>query len=420
MDRARLDSGWFVGPIVDQPGLVVSSRTDRRAKLREPALDATIKLCGNVLGRFAGHQRATGAEIDRRHLGRAKISADQGSELGRVLRQPGHHALSVGHRRHPTSFSKGVVRETGMDCCEERQGPGKRLLADPEVVVPWRVPGLLGRDARAHAQSHAHQAEERLELGLGQGVGLVMARNDRCRRGQRIGGAQGNIGTSDRDIVDDVAVHHVAKIDDSCDRLVLLVDEDVVVVKVAMDDAAPEPREERDDVGPMVRCERSDPVGERRVGDQGDETLDDVLRVREVPIEIAMEAGMIKGRECAAQTADRATEVAPHGVGRETRDAESGTRQCRDESNELGTVRADLVAQDGRDQPGSESAWLQMEHHRTFRLEHLTPFGDIGQLEDEALPGLGLEEDVLVPFGRKVGCLGSNVVEPLGEGTRVG
>ena len=224
------------------------------------------------------------------------------------------------------------------------------------------------------------------QLGLGQRARLVVTGDDRCGRGQRIGGAEGDVCHRDRDVVDDVAVHHVAKVEDPRDGLARLVDEDVVVVGVAMDDAAPEVREHRDDMGPMVRCKCCDPVGERSVGDQGEIRADDALGVREVPMEITMEGRMIEVRERATQATDRATEVPPQGVRVETRRSECRARQHRDESHELETVHADRGALDGTDQSWGESARLQMEHDRTFGLEHLTPFGRIGQFEDEALP----------------------------------
>ena len=123
------------------------------------------------------------------------------------------------------------------------------------------------------------------QLGLGQRARLVVTGDDRCGRGQRIGGAEGDVCHRDRHVVDDVAVHHVAKVEDARDGLARLVDEDVVVVGVAMDDAAPEVREHRDDMGPMVRCKCCDPLGERSVGDQGEIRADDALGVREVPME---------------------------------------------------------------------------------------------------------------------------------------
>jgi hypothetical protein len=61
-----------------------------------------------------------------------------------------------------------------------------------------------------------------------------------------------------------------------------------------------------------------------------------------------------------------------------------------------------------------------MEHGRAFGLEHLTPFGRIGQFEDEALARLGLEEDVLVALRRKVERRGPNVVQLLGDSARLG
>ena len=95
---------------------------------------------------------------------------------------------------------------------------------------------------------------------------------------------------------------------------------------------------------------------------------------------------MIEVRERATQATDRATEVPPQGVRVETRRSECRARQHRDESHELATVHADRGALDGTDQSWGESARLQMEHDRTFGLEHLTPFGKIGQFENEALP----------------------------------
>src|SRR6476661_5886329 len=141
MDRTRLGSRRLVRPGIDQPGLVVSPGTDRRAALGEPALYAEIEFGWSVLGRFAGNQRAAGAEIDRCHRSRAQIAADQGREPCRLLRQPGHDPRGMRHGRQATGIAKGVVRESWMDRREDRQRPGQGYLADPKVVVPGAFRG---------------------------------------------------------------------------------------------------------------------------------------------------------------------------------------------------------------------------------------------------------------------------------------
>src|SRR6476646_11734429 len=118
MDRTRLGSRRLVRPGVDQPGLVVTPRTYRRAALGETALYAAIEFCWSVLGRFAGNQRAAGAEIDRCHRGRAQIAADQGREPCRLRRQPGRDPWGMWHRRQATGIAKGIVRESWVDGCE--------------------------------------------------------------------------------------------------------------------------------------------------------------------------------------------------------------------------------------------------------------------------------------------------------------
>ena len=217
-----------------------------------------------------------------------------------------------------------------------------------------------------------------------------------------------------------MTVDHVAEVEDPRDGLPRFIDEDVVVVRVAVDDTLPEVREHRDDMGRMVRGQLRDPCRDRGVRDHREIRTHHAVGVREIPMEVAMEGCVIKGRERLVHATERATQIATECVRVQWCRAEGRAGKRRDEPNETGTVLGDLGAVDRTDEPRCESARLQVTHDRTLGFEHLTPLRDVGQLQDEALSRLCAEEDVLVAFGREVRRHGPHAVEALGECGRVG
>ena len=107
----------------------------------------------------------------------------------------------------------------------------------------------------------------------------------------------------DREVGDAIAVDHVAEVDDAGDALAarlhvrVAADENVVVVRVAVDDGARKPIEKRRRVSVESVGERVDRRAELGVDEHRPLSRDDRARVGDVPIEVAMNRRMVEVRK---------------------------------------------------------------------------------------------------------------------------
>ena len=132
------------------------------------------------------------------------------------------------------------MREPRMNGGQLWQRVSNRRLADAQVVAIG-ILSLLGRGhADAQAQSHRHQPEERGHFIVCQRMHSVIAGRHSAGGTQRVGLAERRVRHRDGEVVDGMAEHHVAEVNEPRHALSPDVDQNVVVVGVAVDRAAPQ------------------------------------------------------------------------------------------------------------------------------------------------------------------------------------
>ncbi len=156
--------------------------------------------------------------------------------------------------------------------------------------------------------------------------------------------------------------------------------------------------------------EVADDRQQRRVRHSRQRVPDARGRTAEVPIEVAVQRGMIEARERAVQRADGSSKVFEQRVCVSCGVAERLPIDPRDEADEV-TVGAcdDPVGRRVQDfqRHGHEAGRREVLHDEVLGLEHGAAFARVGDLEDEPRPARLRQADVLVALARqRSGCAG--------------
>ena len=101
----------------------------------------------------------------------------------------------------------------------------------------------MRRDARAHAEPHRSETEQRVQLILREASDAHVATHEMRERVERIVGAEHHVRRRDREVGDGIALDHVAEVHDAAHVQVVAArdaaaDENVVVVEIVVDRSA--------------------------------------------------------------------------------------------------------------------------------------------------------------------------------------
>ena len=294
---------------VDPARLVVPPHADRDAcalHLVEDPLGERAGLGGLRVGAEEGAAHAQvedeagrGAEVHVQHRRRPR------------LLEPRDDGRASGDGREPARLAEDVVGETrvhAVQALERLPGGG---LAHRDVGVAGRVSRPHRRAGHAHREARPGEREQQPDLLLPEREGGVVARDDRGGGGQRVVLAEERVRGRDRGLRDEEPVVHVAEIEEAGHRAgegTGRAHEDVVVVGVAVDDAAPQAGERRRDLGLVT--------GERPL-DEGPpcrvlhvvERAADPRGAGEVPLEVAVGLGVLEARERLVHLAEEPAEA---------------------------------------------------------------------------------------------------------------
>src|SRR5262245_13128775 len=203
-----------------------------------------------------------------------------------------------------------------MNPGEPRQRVSNGLLADGEVIVAWPLLLLMRANTGAHTQPQAREAEERGQLFISERVLRMVALDDFNRGSQRVGFVKRGVSDRDGEIGHGETVDQIAEINQPDDALVFrteiiaAADDHIVIVRVVVNRALAKPRQDRLDIAFKLVREVDYESPHFVVLDQRPVFTNHAQAVGQIPVEIAVNGGMIKTGERAIKLADAPSEIA--------------------------------------------------------------------------------------------------------------
>ncbi len=412
---------------VPGPHLIVAADPDRRPG--GPHLpEEELRPAGGVARvRRRIELDARSAQVERDRLRRAERAPEHGREPTFLPPQHLHNPRRARTRIPPAGSPEPIVAERGAHLRQLlEETPAGRLVDREVLVVGARLPPV-SRDDGAGAQPQQDEREERLDLGLSQAIRRVIASHDLSGGGQRIPLAHHHVGRRDREVAHRVRLDEVAEVHDPHDptrgegiapgrRLRY---EDVVVVRVAVDDARPQARQQRSRPSVELRGEALDPLPPRRILHVREILLHDSATPPEVPVQLAPRRGVRKALQGPVDRPEKLSEVAqelpalrprarerrPGHVGEEPREMKGpvGPLRVPDElARQAGADAREDVAGFGGGEPGQ---------HLVLPLEYRGLLARLRELEHVFRARLRCEVEVLVALARQRACLRANAVQ---------
>ena len=239
---------------VDPARLVVTPHADRDPRAPHRGEDPLGQGPGLDGRGVRAEEEAADAEVQDEAGRLPQVRVEDGPPLHPL--EPRDDRRAVGDGREPAGRPERVVGEAGVDPVEPLERGPRRGLAHRDV-------GVAGGRARphrgvrnTHRETRADEGEEERDLLRLEREGGVVAGDDRGRRGERVVLAQERVGRRDRRLRHEEAVVQVAEIEEARHLAGMGVgraDQDVVVVRVAVDDAAPQAGEGGHDLRLVAR-----------------------------------------------------------------------------------------------------------------------------------------------------------------------
>ena len=339
-----------LGRGVEQPGLAVPADRHGVRVAVDVAADQPVEALRTRAGVGRADQVAADGQIEREGPQLRPRDAEQGRGL-----RGGEVGAHLGSRRVRLEAARGaqaVEREPRAHRYEQRQRAPGRVLVDGEVGVVRALRALHGRMHPAEREPGEHEVPQHVELGLGQRVLGVEAGGDVGERADRIAARQDVVRRRHGHLGDDHRVHQVAEVDEPDDAREALgrrvrraaVDQDVVVVGVAVDHRVRQSRQSRLDV---AREPGGDLVEERAPGGVGDGvavTGDDLAGAHDVPVEVAVGVRMVEPLERVGEPPEHRAQVAPQRRRRGCRVRHQRPRQVLEQAHEVAVDLGDLRA----------------------------------------------------------------------------
>ncbi len=191
--------------------------------------------------RIGAEKTAADAEIENEARRAAEICVEDRGCRGGIVHEPTLDLFALWHRRQAARFAKNVKREARVNLREALEGIPGGLLTDGDIGVVGLKRLAVGGIGDAHGQPHGDQRVENRQLGLLQCESPVISRHNGGCRAEHVLLSQDGVRSGDGRLSHSQPVVHVAKIDhaDHFSRLrPRSADEYVVIVRVAIDDAA--------------------------------------------------------------------------------------------------------------------------------------------------------------------------------------
>ena len=363
----------------------------------------------------AADNRAGDAEIEHERRLDPEVDAEHRRERRGPRGEPALHRRARRNRREAAGAARGRRRDPERDPREPGQRAGQRRLADPEVRVAGMAALLVRGEAGAHAQPQRGEAEHRRHLRLGERAAGAVAVHEVPQHRQRSRRVEHGVRGGDRELADGDAVHHVAEVDDAGDALVAIepivaaAHQHVVVVEVAVDRAARQLAEQRRGVPIELADQRVDRGAELAIGDARAMAVDRGAAVREVPVEVAVQRGVVEAVERSGQLGDRRAEPLEQRGTAARRAGERHARQVRHQPRQVdAAIRRGHRGQRGAarqrlDARGQRRAPRHVLHRALLGGQERPVLAGAGDLQHQARLVVDRQQEVLVALAGQRG-----------------
>src|SRR5580704_4647747 len=245
MNRAPLIGGIFAGSKerrnVKQSRFVVAADSHRSVRALHFAEDRLAEVLRFRRARISAEERAANAQIENNTPSRAQVRLENGSCASRIGREPLLNFFALRRGWQTASVAECVVRESWMNRRKLFERFPRGSLADRDIRIAWDERFAMRGVCDADGEPHPNERIEDADFSFLERKGFVIADDDGARRLQRVFLAEHRVGGGNCDLGDSEAVMHVSEINhaDYFSRLrPRRTNQDVVIVGVAMDDAA--------------------------------------------------------------------------------------------------------------------------------------------------------------------------------------
>src|SRR5712692_10479866 len=238
------------GRCVKQAWFIVTADGDRRASALHRVRYFLCECLSLRGARVSAKKCAANTQIKNDAGSRSEINIQNRSSGACACFQPVFDLFTSWKSWKPARRSKSVVREPWVDLCEPLQGFPRRLLADRNVRVVRLKRLAVHRIGDADGQPRADQSIENGQLQLIKWKRTVVSRDDGSCCLQRVIVSKNAVCGGNRRLRCSDPVMHVAKINHAHDLPRLrprIIDQHVVVVRIAVNYAAAQLRQDRHD-----------------------------------------------------------------------------------------------------------------------------------------------------------------------------
>ncbi len=407
MDGAPLVGG---GPAreerrqVDRARLAVASDAEHGTGLRECFVDPRREHLGPGVARVGSEEAARDAEVHDEVAGAAQVEVEDAR---------GVHAAEPGPKRG-TLRERGQGARVAQQCRDEARVERVQLLerrprgrlAHARVRVAAARARARRRHDDTHRQARRHERRHESDLRLLERQRGVVAGDDGGHRRERVFLSEQRVGRGDRRLGHQQPVMHVAEVEQAghgagkCPRVA---QEHVVVVGVAVDHLAAQPRQRRCHLLPEARESACGEAAPRGIGDPL-ERRDEGECPRQVPGKLAARGRVREVGECPVQLPEQAPERGERLRRARPRSGEGLPRQPAEHADEpLAAVRPPQLAHrgaaprlDDARQRQLRRARLEVDQHRALHRHERPLARGVHRLQDERAPVGGGEAEVVV------------------------
>ena len=252
MNGAAL-SKWIAGVAevrrgVERARLVVTPNADGGVRGTQKVLELARESGFGELGGLGRERGAGDAEVEGEAVPFSQVLRNESCGRRLILGEPVGEFRSVRDGGKTASVAESVLRETRMNLGEALQGGPRRSFADSNVGIARDERFAVRRVDDADSEARGQEWKKRGDFFFGERMDAVIGGQNGGNSGERIVVAEDGIGGGDGGLSDGDGLVHVAEVDHRNDLARLRPgrrDERVVVVGVAVDDAATKVRNMR-------------------------------------------------------------------------------------------------------------------------------------------------------------------------------
>lgn len=259
--------------------------------------------------RVSAEKSASHTQIEH-DAGVANVGVKHRVCIRRERTQPVPHAFVVRHRSQSAGVSENVMSETGMDIRPSFQSLPRWGLADGHVIIIGLDRLSMCRVDHAHRQTRRDERVQQGDFFLCERKCAMISGHQSSRGSKRLLLAEYRVRGGNRRLGHDHAPVHVAEIDESQRTRMrpCRTHQHVVVVRVGVDDAAPQTRQLRHNFASVL--------GQNSLHQLPAQTFWHILQVianprsaRQVPLQFAVRSRMRKARQRGIQVAQDLTDA---------------------------------------------------------------------------------------------------------------